>query len=516
MGIRGGAIVADETFPLTSTLQHFVLTDPDWTNVSRVVFEPKGNDGLGTVEAGVAVIDNIVAGTDAVDDDSDGVINLHEQLLGTDPLLPNTLQLSEGATGFFKTRLAVVNPGVGVAEFALTLLTDAGKTVTRAFALPAQQRLTIDAAELLGGAGVGVSSVLSTTKGGVVAERTMMWTAEDGSFYGGHTGKALTQARTTWYLAEGEAGAFDTYVLLANANTSPTDVTTTFLLDDASTVVRKYTVPPTTRLTIHANEVPGLAGRAFSTTIISVLPIAVERAMYLTNGGRLFNVGHEVPAIAEPSMTWFVAEGSTGWLFDEFLLLSNPNATAATATIRYLKPGGVVVTRTASLKPRSRTTVWLNQDPDLQDTDVSASITATAPIIVERAMYWPRPMAAWYEGHASAGVTATGNRWALAEGEVGGPLGFETYILFANPGTVDAVATMTLLRVNQPPITVTVPVPANSRVTRAASELGLTDSEQFGALINSTQPIAVEHAMYWNGGGQFWGGGSNETGFRIR
>ena len=467
-------------------------------------------------EDGFAVIDNVVAGTDAVDDDSDGVINLHEQLLGTDPLLPNILQLSEGATGFFKTRLAVVNPGVDAAEFILTQLTDVGQTVTRAYTLPAQQRLTIDVAELLAGAAVGVSSVLSTTRGGIVAERTMMWTAEDGSFYGGHTGKALTQARTTWYLAEGEAGAFDTYILLANANTSPTEVTARFLLDDASTIERKYPLRPSTRLTIYANEVPGLAGRAFSTTITSVLPIAVERAMYLTNGGRQFNVGHEVPAIASPSTTWFVAEGSTGWLFDEFLLLANPNSTAAKATIRYLKPGGVVVTREVDLLPMSRKTVWLNQDPDLQDTDVSASITATSPIIVERAMYLAAAVCDVVRGHASAGVTATGTRWALAEGEVGGPLGFETYILFANPNNVDAVATMTLLRVNQPPITVTVSVPANSRVTRAASELGLTDGEQFGAVINSNQQIAVEHAMYWNGGGQFWGGGSNETGFRIR
>ena len=44
------------------------------------------------------------------DDDGDGVDNLHEFQLGTDPLLPNILQLSEGATGFFKTRLAVAIP----------------------------------------------------------------------------------------------------------------------------------------------------------------------------------------------------------------------------------------------------------------------------------------------------------------------------------------------------------------------------------------------------------------------
>ena len=120
LGIRGGAIVADETFPLTSSLQHFVLTDPDWLNVSRVVFENRGSDAVGDEEDGLAVIDNILAGTDAVDDDSDGVINLHEQLLGTNPLLPNTLQLSEGATGFFEERIALANPTTEVADVELT------------------------------------------------------------------------------------------------------------------------------------------------------------------------------------------------------------------------------------------------------------------------------------------------------------------------------------------------------------------------------------------------------------
>ena len=38
----------------------------------------------------------------------------------------------------------------------------------------------------------------------------------------------------------------------------------------------------------------------------------------------------------------------------------------------------------------------------------------------------------WTEAHNSPGATATGTRWALAEGEVGGPDGAETYVLIAN------------------------------------------------------------------------------------
>ena len=43
--------------------------------------------------------------------------------------------------------------------------------------------------------------------------------------------KALAAPSTTWYLAEGNAGFFDTYVLLANPSATPTTATVDFLLD---------------------------------------------------------------------------------------------------------------------------------------------------------------------------------------------------------------------------------------------------------------------------------------------
>ena len=125
---------------------------------------------------------------------------------------------------------------------------------------------------------------------------------------------------------------------------------------------------------------------------------------------------------------------------------------AANVTIRYLKPGGAVVTQNVTLAPTSRTTIEVDAIPGLTDSDVSASITSSQPIAVERAMYWPDPFTSWHEAHDSAGVTATGTHWALAEGEIGGPLGFETYILFANPSASDASVTLTFLRASANPI----------------------------------------------------------------
>jgi hypothetical protein len=106
----------------------------------------------------------------------------------------------------------------------------------------------------------------------------------------------------------------------------------------------------------------------------------------------------------------------------------------------------------------------------------------------------------------------------FAEGEIGGSLGFETYILLANPTSLNATVNLTFLRTSGEPITIARTVPPNGRLTVSAGEANLTPGERFGVLVDSTNgvPIVSEHAIYWNGGGQFFGGGGNETGLRIR
>ena len=131
-------------------------------------------------------------------------------------------------------------------------------------------------------------------------------------------------------------------------------------------------------------------------------------------------------------------------------------------------------------------------------------------------MYWPDPFTNWYEAHSSSGVTSTGTQWVLAEGEVGGALGFETYVLVANPNGAAASVTLTFLKHNEPRTILTRTVPANGRLTVSAAEAGLPSGTQFGVVIGATQSIAVEPAMYWNGGAQFWRAGTNETGIRMR
>ena len=57
-------------------------------------------------------------------------------------------------------------------------------------------------------------------------------------------------------------------------------------------------------------------------------------------------------------------------------------------------------------------------------------------------------MAQWYESHNAPGSTSTGTRWALAEGEVGGASGAQTYILIANTSAFAGQARVTVLLEN--------------------------------------------------------------------
>ena len=77
---------------------------------------------------------------------------------------------------------------------------------------------------------------------------------------------------------------------------------------------------------------------------------------------------------------------------------------------------------------------------------MSTVVQSDVPIVSERSMYWPGDASPFGEGHNSAGVVTTRTHWGLAEGRVGGPLEFDTYILLANPSATAAEVTITFLR----------------------------------------------------------------------
>ena len=242
--------------------------------------------------------------------------------------------------------------------------------------------------------------------------------------------------------------------------------------------------------------------------------------MYFSTGTEIWIGGHESAGVTEPSHEWYLAEGATGSFFTTFVLLANPNTAPANVDITYFPATGSPVYKPSFvLAGNQRLTLNLAlEDPSLADAAIATRVVADAPILVERAQYWPNPFPRWYEAHNSFGVTSLGTRWGLAEGRVGGPESYQTYILLANPGTTDAEVTVTFLRESGAPLEHVVTVAAGRRfnvaVDGAPGGIGLHD-EKFGALITSTQPIAVERALYGDATGQVWQMGTNAVGTRL-
>ncbi len=324
-------------------------------------------------------------------------------------------------------------------------------------------------------------------------------------------------------------------------------MTVDFLLEDGQVISIPATFPSAPgRLTLWANEIcaPGtggascnrvLAGKSFSTRITSDQPITVERAMYFNRGGRTFEGGHASAAVTAPATRWFVAEGTTGPLFDTYLLLANPGTADTVATVRYLTPEGPY-TATYAVGANSRRTLFVDSElsavsgRDALGTqiDVSAEVSAPQPIVVERAMYWFGAFQNWTDAHNSAGVTTTGTSWALAEGQQGGAQKHQTFVLVANPSGSAASVRLRLLRESGRPVVTSAPFPvaAGSRFTCYAGQPGpcadafaqLADGEMFGVHVESVNgtPIVIERAMYWDHAGEFWSAGTNETGIRVQ
>jgi len=309
------------------------------------------------------------------------------------------------------------------------------------------------------------------------------------------------------YLAEGVSNAFfQTEIALWNPS-NPTSAAVLLRIqpENGPEIVWPVTVPGIRLRTVLAPVLRALTGGAsFSTLIESNTNVVVDRTMRWDATGY---GAHAETAVEAPSTTWYLAEGSTSGDFALFYLLQNPGDAAASATVRFLRPGSLPpIDRTYALAPRSRLTIPVDAlGPELASTDVSAVITASEPIIVERAMYLDRPGVPFAAGHESAGVTAPATSWFLAEGATG--TFFDLFVLIANPSPQPATVRVDYLLPSGGTISKLYTVGAQSRFTIYVDDEQFPDGSgnrplantSVAARITSTNavPIIVERAMWW-------------------
>jgi hypothetical protein len=464
------------------------------------------------------------------DPDGDGVTNLQEQTAGSHPRGALRQFLAEGAdNAFFKTRVAIANPGAVESTAVVRFDGEDGTSRSVNVHVPAGVRRTVFVDEV-GGTSASFSSVIDAASP-LVIERTMSWDATE---YGAHAERASPAPATRWFLAEGATGAFSLFYLLQNPGDEATTATIRYLRPTPlPPIERTYTLPARSRTTLPVDQqAPELLSTDVSASITSVDPILVERAMYRSVAGQPFAAGHASAGVTTDAASWFLAEGATGPFFDFFVLLANPNTSAADVEIRYLPSSGTVLTKTYTVAAESRRTIWVDGEDfpglgrALDNVAVSCAITSTnaVPIVVERTMWFPGPAIApvfWTEAHNSPGATATARTWVLADGEAGGTRAVQTYLLIANTSpTAGRVRVVELPdrpsrfdpAFDPAPASQTIDLPPNSRTTVPLHEA--MPGRRFGVLVQSieTTPLAdvvVERAMYWNVEGAVWAAGTN-------
>jgi Ca2+-binding RTX toxin-like protein len=314
----------------------------------------------------------------------------------------------------------------------------------------------------------------------------------------------------TYFLAEGATGSFfDLDVLLANPTTTPAPVTVTFLRESGAPIVQSLTLAPTSRRTIHVDEVPGLESQGgVSTTVTSTagIPLVVERTMFWD---QTYYGSHGGTAVDGPRTRWLFAEGSEGF-FNTFLLLANSGASAATVTLTFLREGTTPFAKVVEVPPAARVTVAANGIPELVGRSFSIVVDATQPIIAERAMYFGTARL-FDGGHESTGVAEGSTSWFLAEGATG-PF-FETFVLVGNPNPVPANVTFTFLTDAGVTVTRTKTIPANGRLTvDIEGESPALGNAAVATTVTADQPVVAERAMYWPGPPSTWAEAHNSFG----
>ena len=459
----------------------------------------------------------------AGDPDSDGVANIDEYHQGTHPRGFVKRYFAEGANNaFFDTRFAVANPNDTPAHILFTFSDLTGQTSTKAMTLAARSRGTLNAADVQQLAGASFSTVVESDVV-VVADRLMMW---DPSGYGSSGETAVTSPATLWYFAEGAThGAFDVYYLLQNANASDAHVSVKYLLPGgAQPIVLTYTVKGKSRFNIKVDDEPGLSATDVSAQITSDLPIIAERAMYFSTPQQPYAGGHASAGVNALSNQWFLAEGATGY-FAMYVCIGNPSNQQAQVHASYLLMDGSKVEKDYTIDPNSRYTIDVpNQDPRLKSAAFSTLVTSTnnVPVIVERSMYWPNDGTGWIEGHNAIGLTVTGTKWMLAEGEQGGPQNQSTFVLVANTSTFSGDIKVTLLfEDGTAEVSRTFTLLANSRFNVPLDgTFSVAQGKRFATVVESvgaTPPqIVVERAMYSDANNVTWAAGSSAVATKLQ
>ncbi|MBU4173613.1 MAG: hypothetical protein KKB90_04260 [Actinobacteria bacterium] len=298
----------------------------------------------------------------------------------------------------------------------------------------------------------------------------------------------------TWYLAEGTtAWGFSCYVTIENPNSIAVTAQIGYMTGEGLVDGGEVNLPAASQATVNPRDT--LGDKDFSTKVECKegKTIAVDRTMTWAPSGAGSGVagdGHCSIGVTSPAKTWYLAEGSSAWGFECWLLIQNPNNAEATAQVTYMIEGAGSQTFEKKIPANSRETYSMADDIGAKD--ASIKVEADMPVIPERAMYKNSKQM----GHDSIGTTSPAASYYLAEGTTA--WGFTTYVLVQNPQATATDVTITYMTTSGPVPQAPFNMPGNSRKTIRVNDV-MPDTD-FSTQVTGSQAIIAERAMYWGEG----------------
>jgi hypothetical protein len=389
--------------------------------------------------------------------------------------------LAEGSTGpGMETWVLVQNPNDSRTTVRLIYMTDDGAVAGPVLKLPPHSRHTFNAADTVPNKWE-VSTLVYSEKE-IIVERAMYGNNRTWA----HNSIGATAAKRTWYLPEGSTGPeMETWVLVQNPNRTAATVHLTCNTGSGPEAGPQAVIPANSRRTFNlADSVPN--NWSVSTQVRSDKPVVAERAMY----GKSRTWAHDSIGATLPATKWYLAEGSTAFGMETWILVQNPTYPATNVQIDYMTPKGKVSGPSLRIPSSARRTIFV-ADTVNNAAGVSTVVSSDNPIICERAMYGNDR--AW--AHDSIGAVSRKKTWYLAEGSTGG--GMETWILVQNPGSTPASVSLTYMTPGGPREGPSMVIPANSRYTFSVADT-VPNTWEVSTMVYSNKAVIVERAMYGN------------------
>ncbi len=310
----------------------------------------------------------------------------------------------------------------------------------------------------------------------------------------------VANAAREWHFAEGTTReGFEEWLTVLNPNTVEVEVGVVYAFPGSESLRRAYRVEAESRLSIEVAGEVG-KGRDVSVSVISPLPVMVERPMYFLYGGS-WEGGHVSTGANQPSTTWYFAEGYTGPGFEEWLCLLNPGDQPARVSIECFSQGGLLAREERVLQPSRRDTVLINDVAGAGE-DVSLVVTSDRPIVAERPMYFLYGQR-WAGGHVSSGSNRPSTTWYFAEGYTGP--GFEEWLCLLNPGPEPNLVSITYQTLAGTVIEDQELLPPMSRRTVDVNARVGAD-KQLSLVVRGEKPLLAERPIYHDYHGWCQGG----------